>query len=164
VLSSEENCNFVDHQQAFYLRLGEINKGFLNGDKIHPNLLRTNHIAKALDLKSKNRVKYDVATRKTRKSPNKSKKLPVTSQNDSTNEMTDDNFEKKFWTNARNKSEYQTIQPDEKYMKNQSSKRCGYCAEFNHVTRECGFRKAVQCRQCLYQGHKQKFCYEFSTH
>ena len=40
--------------------------------------------------------------------------------------------------------------------------RCNYCAEYNHDTSSCWFRKPAICRQCSMEGHKQKFCFEFS--
>ena len=64
VLSGEENCTFIDLQDTFYLRSGEANEGFLDDDQVHPNIRGTNRIAKALELTSKNKEKYDVATRK----------------------------------------------------------------------------------------------------
>jgi hypothetical protein len=41
------------------------------------------------------------------------------------------------------------------------SQRCGFCAEYNHSTSECGFQNKVRCRQCSRLGHKQKFCVDF---
>ena len=43
------------------------------------------------------------------------------------------------------------------------NQRCQYCAEHNHSTRDCGFRKPALCRQCGAHGHKQKFCVDFSS-
>lgn len=43
-----------------------------------------------------------------------------------------------------------------------NKRRCQYCAEHNHSTAECGFRKPALCRQCGNHGHKQKFCVEFT--
>ena len=47
------------------------------------------------------------------------------------------------------------------YSRNES-RRCNYCAEYNHSTNECGFRKPVLCRQCGAPGYKQKFCVDFT--
>ena len=40
--------------------------------------------------------------------------------------------------------------------------RCRYCAEYSHLTHDCGFRGPVTCRKCSSEGHKQKYCWEYS--
>ena len=40
--------------------------------------------------------------------------------------------------------------------------RCRYCAEYSHLTHDCGFHGPVTCRKCSSEGHKQKYCWEYS--
>ena len=40
ILAEEQNCKFVDHQDTFYLRSGEVNTGFLDNDENPPKCIR----------------------------------------------------------------------------------------------------------------------------
>jgi hypothetical protein len=163
VLAGEEDCKYVDHQQTFHLQSGEVNDGFLDADQIHPNLHGTNHMAKALDLACKNRQKYDVASRKFQNKRNgKSTRRTEERQTTFTDAETtnDENFNHPFWRHATTKAGWWHETNDRNDRTN--NERCEYCAEFNHKTGDCGFKRHVLCRQCSILGHKQKFCAEFS--
>ena len=109
-------------------------------------------MAKSLELISKNRKKYDVATRKVKTTPKKK-------ENASPGKVGDYTFGHSFWDHAKAKMNDHRKTPN--ITKSRPQKRCEFCAEFNHQTRECGFRSPVNCRQCQCAGHKQKFCSEF---
>ena len=89
VLSGEENCTSIDLQDTFYLRSGEANEGFLDDDYVNPNIRGTNRIAKALELTSKNKEKYDVASRKRHNTLKWSKSAQR--KNDENDAINDDN-------------------------------------------------------------------------
>jgi len=43
--------------------------------------------------------------------------------------------------------------------RNNFERRCSHCGENNHTTENCRFDRPLQCHQCHYEGHKQKFCH-----
>ncbi len=102
VLAAEENCKFVDHQQTFFLMSGEVNVGFLENDKVHPNMIGTNHIAKALGIVCKNRQRYDVATRKPKRHQRHNQK-PRPDITDPEEDGEFDGYDYSFWRRAREK-------------------------------------------------------------
>ena len=151
VLAAEERCTFVDHDETFTLRNGEVNDGFLDADKVHPNLLGSNRIAKALDLTCKNRENYDIATRNPNKKPAE-KRIMKKQETAPTGPK---------FTSRRVFSDSQSPSYQKKIPV--SKKRCKNCYEHNHETNDCGFRGKVVCRRCSNLGHKQKFCHEFTS-
>ena len=149
VLAGEKECTFVNHSEAFTLQNGELNNGYLDTDQVHPNLLGSNRIAKALELICKNRENYDVSTRNPHKTKEDQKKT---------------SFEKPSSRHNRRQptTQSQSHQTVNKRRSPPSSKRrCRNCFEHNHETKDCGFRGPVVCHQCSQKGHKQKFCHEF---
>ena len=182
VIAAENECEYVDHSGAFYLNGGQINDGYFDNDGIHPNLRGTNQIGKALGLEGKNTATYDIATK------NAGKKHPTQKLTQNIDDI--DQFQHAFWQKAKAKSskgaqrqkqetyncestsqhtDSHTVwnkhsQQEHNFHTRQGNDRCDYCAEHTHATRDCGFRGYVRCFTCNEQGHKNKFCNEFTRY
>lgn len=112
-------------------------------------------MAKALELTCQNREYYNVATRNSNKKKDvpKMQKPPV--------KLATNTKHPRPGYNAQ-KQQKQSPKPSLYLNPRQRSGRCGNCFEYNHETKDCGFRGQVVCRHCSERGHKQKFCHEVS--
>ena len=42
-----------------------------------------------------------------------------------------------------------------------NNRQCDFCAQTSHSTRDCGFKKSVECWRCQERGLKAKHCHHF---
>ena len=188
-MSARLQVTYVDNDLSFKLADGDINDGYLlPSDGLHLTKQGTNKLAKNLQLPVKNNSSSDVtkAWHKTR-SKNKLKQKPLTTSNTMDSASNDDDADKPLPGQLRRSSHQRVAQLRRRYSADENiqprdrydghyhashasyesprfgNRRCGYCAEHNHSTTQCGFRKPAVCRQCRAEGHKQKFCSEFNA-
>jgi hypothetical protein len=155
VMCGEENVNFVDNTQCFYLKDNSVNDAYLLADGVHLNYKGTNKLAQNLCLKLKDGQTSVCVTRKRNLGP----KRPFYLRSGETYE--NDNFEysHQFWKRAHQKAnsseKYETYSrsSDDAGVRNV---RCYFCYETNHTKRTCRHEKPVVCNTCGAEGHKSK--------
>lgn len=189
-MAQRVNVTYIDNDSSFKLVDGDINDGYLlPSDNLHLTKQGTNKLARNLTLPAK--LNCDDITRswnRSRSKPKADKKQKHQRENryQSTSYAAAEHdeqvqFRDKPAHNDRhmrsgapkhnNRSHHGNSHHEnvghrrhDSYMSfDYESQRCSYCAEYSHCTSECGFRRPAVCRQCTAEGHKQKFCREFSA-
>ena len=182
-IARRTGATFIDNERSFRLADNEINDGYLlMSDRLHLSRQGTNKLAKNLQLQVKQTCANDV-TKKGKKSRSKPSDSSVAAEHQvqpaqDLNRKNQASQPGSSTPNQRNHRErmrskqreathshtpYRRMSGNNRQLTSESAAyRCGYCAEFSHDTRSCGFRKPAVCRQCFCEGHKQKFCSEFS--
>ena len=184
VLVEENGCNFVNHDNDFFLASGEINDGFFDNDMIHPNLLGSNKIARSLNLVCKNRQSYNIATRRPRAVGSQlSTDVGPSQQPQSKTKHNGSTFRRSSYTHnprrenrpvaqysegppkAQQKSpKFRQVSFDNRSSRTPSrenlshSQKCWFCSETNHMSASCRFGRPIVCHNCGESGHKKKFC------
>ena len=191
-VAQDTGATFVDNDGSFKLTDGSINDGYLLPvDGVHLSKQGTNRLLKNMKVLFKHDHRCDATkTGNRRKKNDINREKPKNSQPSHSNsqheaaakdEGDDLDLDHPFWRFTRRPKprpshpprHYRNHQdhPGQRYKDHQGQhrstqrgSRCEYCCEYNHSTSACGFRKPVECRQCMQLGHKQKFCAEMSNH
>jgi lysophospholipase L1-like esterase len=165
-IARRTGATFIDNERSFRLADNEINDGYLlPTDQLHLSKQGTNRLAKNLKLQMKQNSANDVT--KTHKQGNsKPKSTPQRRQRDDRHRqdhftMQDDPPRQSSITQTSRPMVYQRIprervhnHADDEAMyhqvsrqrhMSQESRRCRYCAEYNHDASSCGFRKPAVC-------------------
>ena len=186
-VSARVGATYADNDLSFKLANGDINDGYLlPSDGLHLSQQGTNKLAKNLQLPVKKNNSSDI-TKPKQKGKSKTKTLQKSTTPNVIDSASKDKEEveqsgqignRPHQRNTQHRRRYSTV--DGVHLRDMHEKhhhashasyesprydnrRCLYCAEYNHSTRQCGFRGPAICRQCCSEGHKQKFCSEFNS-
>jgi len=154
---------FINNDLTFKLSDNTVNDGYLLDDGIHLNNRGTNRLAKNMRLKidpktvngcvAKQRW-HDHQPREREQNTQKSKARNANWQKVNNRRSSRGQSEMDY---RRRRDLHDTHRPNED-GKTVDNRKCWYCGENNHVSRNCRHGRKISCHNCQELGHKARDC------
>ena len=181
-LAADTGTKFVNNDESFVLRNGQVNDGYLQKDGVQLSRLGTQRLVKNLELRPK--TDYNDVCKSFQRAANKSmegdRKNNDTNKSATTNKISNqrhhtqagrdnqafvlDDDEWPVVSGPRKKPTHlkRPMSRDNRNQKETGRKSrngCSFCGEPNHTSEVCRHGKPVQCHSCFGKGHKAKACH-----